>query len=118
VKGTLSVPTKQIMNGKFEGPKIESEQEKKERLRSVLEWAIEQYRSAEKLEDAAVTITRKLKKGASETVQELPWLVVGEMNEEGILVSGIDDDGETTAAATMLWDELIDVKKMKGDLKF
>lgn len=101
------------MNEKFEGPKIESEQEKKERLRSVLEWAIEQFHSAEKLEDAAVEITRKRKSGATETTETLPWLVIEEIDDEGILVSGIDEDGEPTAAATMFWWELIDVKRMK-----
>jgi hypothetical protein len=102
-----------IMNEKIEGPKIESEQEKKERLRLILEWAIEQFHSVEKLEDAAVEITRKRKSGATETVETLPWLVVEEMDDEGILASGIDEDGEPTAAATMFWRELIDVKKMK-----
>lgn len=103
------------MTEKFEVSKIESEQEKKERLRPVLEWAIEQFQSAEKLEAAAVIITRKLKKGDSETVQSFPWLVVEEMDNEGILVSGIGEKGELTEAATMFWQELIDVKKMKEE---
>ncbi|MDP1629040.1 MAG: hypothetical protein Q8L57_00310 [bacterium] len=97
---------------KFEKPGEESEKEKQERIRKTLQESLEIYlNSEEKLEKAAVAITRKRKDGATETIESISGLAVSDIDEEGVLLCGIDENGEPTASATIFWREIIDVRK-------
>ena len=96
----------------FETPNKPEEtiEAKKERLRPVIEWAIDHYDNhAEKsLEEIAVEATRKFKG----KIQTIPDLVILETDDDGVNLAGIRN-GEPTASATMLWTELLDLKKME-----
>lgn len=86
----------------------ESLEQKIERLRPVFQRSFDVFQNPEKrLEEGALTITRRLPDGKMET---LPLLVVVEINEDGPNLAGIDENGEPTSSATMPWSEIIDVR--------
>lgn len=85
----------------------ESLREKIERLRPVFEASLQVFESPRPLREGAITVTRKFEAGEVETIH---GLVVVAMTEDGPNLAAIDEDGEPTASATMLWTELIDAR--------
>lgn len=102
------------MNEKFESPKNKSPerqetlQQKIERLRPAFQKSLEIYQNPDqRLEEGALTITRRLPDGKTEMLSSL---VVVEINEDGPNLAGIDENGDPTASATILWEEIIDIQ--------
>jgi len=93
----------------FNNPEREESLEQKiERLQPFFQKSLEVYLNPEsRLEEGALTATRKLPGGKIETLQSL---IVVEIDEDGPNLAGIDENGEPTSSATMLWEEIIDAK--------
>lgn len=81
----------------FESPQKETLKEKIERLRPVFENSMET--------ESLLTVTRELPSGEKETI---PGLVTVEINEDGPELAFLDEEGNFTASATMLWQEIIE----------
>lgn len=87
----------------------ETPEKKIKRLRPVFESSLDVFNNPEiSLWEGAITVTRRLSDGRMESVSSL---VCVEINEDGPMLAGIDEEGEPTASATMLWKEIIDAKK-------
>jgi hypothetical protein len=81
-------------------PEKETLEQKIERLRPIFERSIE--------EGLMLTVTRELEGGKIETISDLITL---EINEDGPELAFVDEEGNSTASATMLWKEIIDAKE-------
>lgn len=94
--------------GMPEGSK-ESVGRRVERLRPVFREALAIFNDREQpIEKARITVTRERANGELETIEDL---VVFDINEDGPEMAIIDENGEPSASATMLWREVVDVKK-------
>jgi hypothetical protein len=99
------------MSEGFEFPKKkETIEQKKERLTPIFDKSFEVMRSPEMdLEEGILEVTRELQNGKLETIGEL---MVMEMTEDGPNLARIDENGDPSSSATMLWKELVDAKFM------
>lgn len=81
---------------------------KKERLTPIFEKSENVFYNQEReLKEGTLELIRKLKDGK---IEKISGLVVVEINKDGPNLCGIDENGEPTASATMLWNEIIDAK--------
>lgn len=93
-----------------ENIKFESEEEKKERIRRILQAAYDSVTGEGKeIKGFPVSVTRKLEGGSTE---EIFGLLVWDFDEERVLFVGLDPD---TNAATMGWEEIVDVSLENQD---
>ena len=81
-------------------PKKENLRQKIERLSPLFEKSIE--------EGVELTITREIEGGK---IESITGLVVLEINEDGPELAFLDEKGNLTSSATMLWEEIIDAKE-------
>lgn len=82
--------------------------QKIERLRPIFIKSLEVFADERRnLKEGALSITRIDVKGKKETVANL---VVVDINDDGPELAGIDEEGNPTASATMLWEEIVDAK--------
>lgn len=87
----------------------ESIEEKKERLMPIFQESFDVFCNPDiDLREGALLVKRRRLDGA---IEEIPNLVVVDINEDGPNLCGIDESGEPTASATMLWKEIINAKK-------
>jgi hypothetical protein len=86
----------------FHTGKPEEVKNKKERLTPIFE------KSRKLLERLEVTRKRR-----DSRIENLSGLVVMDINEDGPELCLIDEDGNPSASATMLWSEIIDAKPEK-----
>lgn len=89
----------QSLHMSFELPKKEILQEKIKRLRPVFENSLETQ--------CLLAVTRELSDGTKETIS---GLVTIEINEDGPELASLDENGDCSASATMLWREIIEVE--------
>ena len=61
------------------------------------------------IENARLKVTRERANGELETIDDLVVFSIDE--EDGPEMAIIDEHGEPSASATMLWSELVDAKK-------
>ncbi|MFA5925405.1 MAG: hypothetical protein WC831_00560 [Parcubacteria group bacterium] len=81
-----------------------------EKIKLVFQESLEVFYNPEiSLWEGAITVMRKRSDKRTETIDAL---VCVDMNEDGPDLAGIDEEGEPTASATMLWKEIADAKKM------
>lgn len=99
------MPEEPKKDGAPEAP--ESLEKRMERLRPVFEESFSIYNSERRLEEGALTVTRRRQNGKVETIS---GLVVVEIDKDGPCFSGIDERGNPTDGATMLWKEILDAK--------
>lgn len=87
----------------------ETADQRKERLRPIFREALAIFNDREQpIEKAKITVTRERATGELETIEDL---VVFDINEDGPEMAIIDEHGEPSASATMLWSEIVDVNK-------
>lgn len=90
------------------GKKKETIDQKKERLMLIFGKSLEVMNNPEMdLKEGIIIVTRERAGGKMETI---PDLMVMEINEDGPNLAMIDEDGNPSASATMLWKEIIDAK--------
>jgi len=90
-----------------ERPK-ETIDQKKERLMPVFQAALDIFNDREQpIEKARINVTRERANGQLQTIE---GLVVFFVNGDGPEMAFVDDNGEPTASATMLWSEIVDAK--------
>lgn len=89
--------------------RTETPEQTMERLQPVFEASLDVFNNPERdLTEGFLTVSRKRADGSIETI---PSLIVMEMTEDGPCLMAIDENGEPTASATMLWKEIVDAKK-------
>jgi|GEM_PF-4434734 len=104
----FNVPKMPVVKKKEEIAEKESLENKIERLRPIFQKSFEVMMNPEMdLEEGIITVTRERKDGTFESIQDL---MVMEMTEDGPNLAMIDDNGEPSVSATMLWSEITDVK--------
>ncbi len=81
-------------------PEKENLEQKIERLRPIFERSME--------EGLTLTVTREIQDGKTETISNLVTL---EINKDGPELAFVDEKGNPTASATMIWKEIIDAKE-------
>jgi hypothetical protein len=87
------------MKENFENKGKETLEQKIERLLPVFEKSMK--------EGLMLSVFREIQEGKIETISDL---IVLEINNDGPELAFVDKEGNPTASATMLWEEIIEVK--------